>query len=426
MPFSLSFYHLAKAAVPLGLLLALSQASTSASPKFKVLHAFGLGYDGGGLYSSLILDARGDLYSTTWGGGSYGYGTVFELLPLAHKGWKERVLHSFDWRTDGNGATGPLALDDGGNLYGTTSQNGPNSQGAAFELSPSSKGRWIETRLYGFGARAHDGAGPLSGLLSDGTGNFYGTTVGGGDYEGGTVFELTPVSGGWQENVLFSFCHDINPCTDGDDVRAGLIWDSGGNLYGTTALGGTGKGGDWGTAYELKHLAGGKWKHIVLHSFPANDRDGKLVYGGLVIDKSGNLYGMTLQGGGAGCGGPGCGTVYKLTLTNRGWKETVLYNFSNPTKGAGPTSSLALDAFGNLWGTAGGGTGQCNGGCGVVFKMTPLADGRWTYTLIHDFNGDDGAYPYASVIFDKNGNLYGTTELGGGGHHVGVVFEITP
>lgn len=399
--------------------------SASAAPKYKVLHAFGPGYDGGGLYSSLVLDGEGKLYSTSWGGGKYGYGTVFDLSPLAHGRWKESVLHSFNWRTDGNGATGPLILDAGGNVYGTTSQNGPNSQGAAFELSPSSKGGWTETKLYGFGHGPHDGAGPLSGLLSDGAGKFYGTTAGGGEYEGGTVFELTPVSDGWQESILFSFCHNINPCTDGDDVRAGLVWDSAGNLYGTTALGGTGKGGDWGTAYELKHLADGAWKHILLHSFPASNKDGKLVYAGLILDKSGNLYGAAAQGGGTGCGGSGCGTVYELARTKGGWKESVLYDFPDPSKGGGPISSLTFDASGNLWGTAGGGSGNCNGGCGVVFEMTPRANGKWKYTVVHSFNGEDGEYPGASVIFDDKGNLYGTTEAGGTRGY-GVVFEITP
>jgi len=407
----------------IALSLALLAAEAGASPKYKVLRSFGAG---GGLYGSLILDAEGNLYGESWGGGVYGFGTAFELSPSAGGHWKRKVLHSFDWRTDGNAPYGSLLLDAVGNLYGTTSENGIHSQGAAFELSPSSKGQWAETKLFAFGS-GHDGAGPHAGFIADGSGNLYGTTYGGGEYDEGTVFELTPESDGWEETILYSFCANVNPCTDGDAVYAGLTWDSAGNLYGTTEYGGEGVGGDWGTAYELEHQPDGTWKHILLHSFPASANDGKLVYGGLVLDKLGNLYGTTLQGGGQGCGeGTGCGTVYKLTPTTTGWKETVLYNFANPKNGAGPSSSLTFDASGNLWGTAAGGTGQCEGGCGVVFKMTPGSNGKWTYSAVHHFTGNDGAYPNASVVFDSKGSLYGTTELGGGGTSVGVVFEITP
>ena len=160
----------------------------------------------------------------------------------------------------------------------------------------------------------------------------------------------------------------------------------------------------------------------MLHSFPAFNSDGSVLYDGVVVDKAGNLYGATAQGGSS----TNCGVIFKLSPKADGkWDETILYDFPKPTEGCG-SSTLTFDKKGNLWGTAGGGTGECNGGCGVVFKMTPAAKGKWKYSVVHDFTGTDGAYPAAAVVFDQHGNLYGTTELGGPGHSVGVVFEITP
>ena len=337
------------------------QTAAWAASNFKVLRSFGPGYKGGGLYSGLAVDAKGDLYSTSWGGGKNDLGTVFELRPSGQGGWKEPVLHSFDRQTDGGDPRGTLLLDGGGNLYGTTSLGGPNIDGVVFQMAHGAGG-WSFTVIDDFGSHG--------GVIADNLGNLYGT-IGPGEYNEGAVTELSSDAERWEQTYLYSFCPKISSCPDGDAPATGVVFDSDGNLYGTTMLGGTGKGGDWGTAYELKYLPDGSWKHIVLHSFPANDGDGKLVYGGLVVDKSGNLYGTTTQGGGSGCGGPGCGTVYELVRAGNQWKETVLYNFSNPTKGAGPISSLTFDASGNLWGTGGGGSAQCNGGCGVVFKMTP-------------------------------------------------------
>lgn len=331
------------------------------------------------------------------------------------------MLHSFNWRTDGNAPSGGLIFDAARNLYGTTSENGAHSQGAAFELSPTSKGEWAETKLYSFGSD-HDGAGPRSGLISDPSGNLYGTTYGGGEYGEGTVFELTPESNGWAETILYSFCANINPCLDGDGVYAGVIFDSAGNLYGTTEFGGKGKQ-DYGTAFELKHMPNGSWQHLLLHSFPSFPGDGELVYAGLVFDRLGNLYGATNSGGACNT----CGTVFKLTRGTDGrWKESILYNFPKPYDGSSPGASLVFDAVGNLYGTAAtGGNDACPNGCGVVFKLTPGAGGRWTYSVVHRFNFHDGANPAAALILDDKGNLYGTTTIGGAGGY-GVVFEITP
>jgi uncharacterized repeat protein (TIGR03803 family) len=396
----------------------LLATDAGANPKYKVLHAFGAG---GGLYSSLILDGEGNPYGESWGGGVYNYGTVFELSLSIGGGWRRRVLHSFNWSADGNAPSGGLIFDAAGNLYGTTSENGAHGQGAAFELSPASKGEWAETKLYSFGSD-HDGAGPRSGLISDVSGNLYGTTYGGGEYGEGTVFELTPEAHGWAETILYGFCANINPCVDGDAPYAGLTWDTVGNLYGTTELGGKGVGGDWGTVFELEHTSTG-WRHLLLHSFPGFQGDGKVVYAGVIFDRSGNLYGATNSGGACNT----CGTVFKLTRGTDGrWKESVLYNFPKPYDGSSPGASLVFDKAGNLYGTAAtGGNNACANGCGVVFKLTPGAGGKWTYSVVHRFDFQDGANPAAALILDNKGNLYGTTTIGGAGGY-GVVFEITP
>ncbi len=199
-----------------------------------------------------------------------------------------------------------------------------------------------------------------------------------------------------------------------------LTWDASGNLYGATEGGGK---GNLGVVFQLEHTATG-WKEHVLHNFPAFPTDGDDPDGGPTLDQKGNVYGTTSQGG-----SKGNGTVFQLTRGTDGlWKETILYHFPIVKNGAGPEGVLAIDPLGNLYGTAGGGTGPCGGGgCGVVFKMSPPQPGftKWTYTVLHRFTGPDGALPVAGLTLDSKGNLYGTTVAGGAGGY-GVVFEITP
>jgi uncharacterized repeat protein (TIGR03803 family) len=320
-----------------------------AGPRFEVLSHFYAGNNNnGGLWGGLTLDAKGNLYGTTWGGGTSGRGTVFELSPVSGGRWKKR---------------GGVALDQAGNLYGN---------------------------------------------------------IGPGEFDNGAVTELVPGAGGWTQNYLCSFCEKAY-CPDRAIPVSGGILDDAGNLYGTTEYGGTGQqGGNWGTAYELRHNSDGTWQHQVLYNFPGFYGDGVRLLAGLVLDKYGNLYGATIQGGSIDCG-----TVFKLTHGTNGWKETIVHDFTQPKSGCGP-SAVTFDDAGNLYGTAGGGTGECEAGCGVVFKLTLASGSKWKYNVLHHFTGNDGAYPDAGVTLDQKGNLYGTTELGGGGHSVGVVFEITP
>ena len=274
-----------------------------------------------------------------------------------------------------------------------------------------------------------DGFSPQSGLIFDAAGNLYGTASLGGTYGCGTVFELSSMpGGGWTEKVLYSF--NCISGSDGFSPLAGLVFDAAGNLYGTTIGGGT---YDYGTVFELSPMPGGGWTETVLYSF-GNGTDGAYpAYGALIFDAAGNLDGTTSSGGTHNCqGNGGCGTVFQLSpTTGGGWSETVLYNFGNGTDGYSPEAGLVLDAAGNLFGTtAYGGANGCAvaqySGCGTVFELAPVAGGGWTETVVHNFgSGTDGVTPIAGLTFDPAGNLYGTTEVGGPSN-VGTVFQLSP
>lgn len=268
-------------AVVFALMVALTQSARAQTPTAgggwteRVLHNFGNGVDGASPWAGLIIDATGNLYGTTHDGGTYGVGTVFELTPTGGGGWTEKVLHSFNF-TDGGGPYGGLVMDAAGNLYGTTYAGGSGGWGTVFELTPTGGGGWTEKVLFSFG---DIGGGPYAGLIFDSAGNLYGTTIGGGTYGYGRVFELTPTGGGgWTEKVLHSF--GIINATDGAGPYAGLIFDSAGNLYGTTYSGPVINGAYVGTVFELQPTGGG-WRETVLYSF-SNGTDGSSPYGGLV------------------------------------------------------------------------------------------------------------------------------------------------
>jgi uncharacterized repeat protein (TIGR03803 family) len=380
------------------------------APKYEVLHAFGASKDGAGLYSGLALDRQGNVYGTTSGGGPYGYGTVFQLTPHSNGTWTEAILHSFKNNgQDGDDLNGGLILDAAGSLYGTaTLGGGPYKYGTIFKLTPG-LGGWTLTVLHRFGFNKY-GCCPQASLVMDNAGNLFGTA--------GAAFELSADADGWKETLLHDFTGENG---DGFGPYAGVILDAAGNVYGTTERGGS---GDVGIVYRLRPSSGG-WKESVLHSFGAFHDDGQIPgVGALVSDASGNLYGTTSQGGRNTCVDVGCGTVFKLTPGAKGdWKETILYNFTDGANGAEPDAGVVMDKAGNLYGTTSAGGSSC--GCGLIYKLAPGSNGKWTYTVLHRFTGYDGAGPNANLILDDKGNLYGTTTTGGAGGY-GVAFQLTP
>jgi len=398
------------ASVAFGLVL-LGAVRLEAGTEYKVLHSFGGKPDGGGVYAGLAIDGEGNLYGTTCCGGAYGYGTAFELIPSSDGQWTEIILHSFcaTSRCD-DGAlprTTPV-LDSQGNLYGA-------SNVATFEMKRSADG-WTFLIVCDC----------ISPSVFDSAGNLYG--IGGpGTHIAGAVAELSPLDVVWTNTtytLLYSFCSWPPNCRDGEPPEWGLSWDAAGNLYGATEFGGDHSAPECspncGVVYQLQAL-GGKRKYHRLHSFAAFEGDGVLPQAGVTVDSRGNVYGTTLYSTASS------GTVFELSPQQDGsWKETILYDFPNPEKNGGaPAGGVTFDNHGNLYGTASAG-GDPNCSCGVVFKMTPQANGKWSYTVLHRFQGTDGVGPGYNLIFDKDyKHLYGTTVEGGSGGY-GVVYEITP
>jgi uncharacterized repeat protein (TIGR03803 family) len=409
-------------------------ATPAAAQQERVLHSFNYnGHDGYNPDAGLVIDAMGNLYGTTFNGGAgscvngngavIGCGTAFELMPNSEGGYSEKILHSFNYNgRDGYNPLAGLILDVAGNLYGTTLLGGSGTCsdgngvvigcGAVFELTPAANGCWSEQILHSFHNNGTDGVGPYSGVVFDAAGNLYGTTIGGGIYAYGTVYELTPrTGGGWRQMILHNF-----EDADGQEPRGGVILDGLGNLYGTTLHGGTFFNG---VAFELSPQTDGPWTEIVLHSFGGSG-DGFIPDSGPIFDQAGNLDGTTDLGGAFGLGG----TAFELTPAAGGsWTETVMYSFGNGTDGCCPLAGLTLDASGNLYGTTlGGGTA----GFGTAFELTAAGGGVWNETQLHSFGeGEDGSVPDGGLIFDTSGNLYGTTDSGGT-YGYGTVFEIVP
>ncbi len=331
------------------------------------------------------------------------------------------VLHNFADNThDGRDSQANLAFDKAGNLYGTTTFGGANGYGTAFKMTPKAGEGWAEKTIYSFNNDGTDGINPAGGLVIDSAGNLYGSTARGGANNFGVVFEISPKAGGeWSEKILLTF----NNANGGVPYGNRLLLDSAGNLYGTTQFGGAYANTLGGTVFELSPAADGTWTETILHSFNANGTDGYEPLAGLVLDAQGNLYGTTFYGG-AGC----CGIVFQLSPSASGnWTETILHSFrTQPLDGYNAVASLIIDAAGNLYGTTiYGGHGACPGGCGTVYQLAPAGDGRWVYKIISSLSDTDGVQPTASVILDSAGNLYGTT-IAGGSYAGGTAFKMSP
>jgi len=325
------------------------------------LYSFRGGTDGSGPVAGVYIGPNDNLYGTTYRGGGtgchgFGCGTVFTvkklcLGPLCQ--YVASVIYRFTGGADGADPGGPLVFDQTGAVYGTTIDGGLRygcggpGCGVVFKLTQSGSS-WIEQVLYQF-AGGSDAQLPIGGVIFDTAGNLYGTTQSGGSRGKGTVFKLTPAGSGWTEQILYSF----QGGTDGYYPQSGLIFDPAGNLYGTTVFGGTSSGG----------------------------------------------------------------TAFELVWSGEAWNHTVLYNM---TGNAGPFASLYMDPAGNLYATS-----YQDGlyALGSAFKLTA---GSWTYSSLHDFTGgSDGQYPQCNLTLANNGKFYGTASFGGGSGH-GVILEINP
>jgi uncharacterized repeat protein (TIGR03803 family) len=350
--------------------------------------------------------------------------------------WTETILHSFSYTglDSGIGPLAGLVMDATGNLFGTTWLGGPQGAGVAFELSPPAVkgGVWTYSLLYAFGGAGLSS--PEARLAIDEAGNLYDTTVSGGTgaCAGGCggVFKLAPpaqAGGAWTESVLFNFSGSFDT---GGGTSGGITMDAHGSLYGTTF---SGSGSPSGTVFRLTPTTGGKhWTHTVLYAF-AGGVDGADPEAEVVFDKNGNLYGMTNYGGSGSpnCFGVACGTVFQLMPTPSGpWMHTVLYSFNGGKDSGYPERTLTLDEAGNLYGTTSiGGDPSCGGGtgCGTVFRLSPPASelGQWTETILHRFTGGKQGIGPGGLTFGKDRLLYGPA--GTGAIDIdGLIFAVTP
>jgi hypothetical protein len=410
-------------------ILTVSDSARAVPHKYHILHAFQGGIDGAQPTGSLVVDAVGNLYGSTAQGGSgqcqsngtiVGCGTVFELSPPTggKKYWTKTLLYDFQG-SDGNSPS-PLIADSAGNLYGVT-EFGGNGQcnlyqipgcGTVFELSPGA-GAWTETILYNFQGSS-DGELPAVALVNDSAGNLYGTTMLSGGSNPGIVFELSPPGGGggWTESILFFGFGNQLP----DGLYASLILDQKGNLYSTSVNGGA---YDAGTVFELSPpiVKGGAWTETTLYSFDSYIGPVSPV----IFDGKGNLFGTLFEGG-------LWGQVFELSPPkNKGgdWTESVLYSFAGGTAGLNPFAGLVFDQAGNLYGNTYGDDGMDPVVFGTVYKLIPRAKGSWGENLLHEFEDDPAEFPVGKLVFGLQGDLYGAAAGGNSSAPGGVVFSIS-
>ncbi len=378
------------------------------SMQAQTLHVlFTNSYPPGGDLSGITLDTAGNLYGTIY------YGTpesVFELKRDSPN-WVFQPLYYFHYLNDGHAPYAPLVFGPDGALYGTTIQGGYYGylgEGTVFSVRPSHNpcesticlGSEIPVYWFGGAKNANDGYFPNE-VMFDSSGNLYGTTLHGGRYQLGTAYELTPTQNGWTEVIIDNFSGNGGP----ENPSSGLTFDAAGNLYGTAA------GGAYGVVYELVRSGQG-WTEKTLYSFQGGN-DGAYPVGGLVFDAAGNAYGTT-----AGFYQSQPGTVFELSPQSDGsWSETVLYVFP----GNGPVADLVKDSAGNLYGTTPGMPGTNPDHNGMAFKLSQTG-GVWNFTQLYEFTGGaDGAFPGGRVAIDSAGNIYGECVAS-----PGTIWELTP
>jgi uncharacterized repeat protein (TIGR03803 family) len=370
--------------------------------------------------------------------------TTVLSVPIVSAQSKYKTLYTFPGSHKGGyEPEGRVIFDQAGNLYGTTAAGGKvikhcyEGCGTVFKLTPQSNGGWAKAVLYKF-TGGEDGARPSGNLIFDTAGNLYGTASSGGDvqqcggYGCGVVFKLSPKADGtWTESVL----HTFSDGQDGANPASGVIFDQNGSLYGTTEGGNNLSqcgGYGCGSVIKLTPQADGTWSESTVYNFTGG-ADGGTPAAGLIFDQVGNLYGTTQGGGnfGQNCGSSGCGVVFEVSPQGNGnWTESVLYSFAGRESGDIPSGGVIFDRAGNLYGTTYYG-GTSTGTAGLVFELNPTRDSTWTENVLYDFKGAaDGANPPDGVVFDKAGNLYGTAQVGGNFkqcvYGCGVVFRLSP
>jgi len=376
----------------LAVLTNVAQAQT-----YTVLYTFSGPCGGGFAVGGITLDQASRIFGTTAYGGVHDGGAVYRL---AHEGqgWICYAVYSFGYQDqDGSNPYSGVVFGPDGLIYGTTSDYGAHGYGTVFRLQPRPHAcagamcPWNETILYNFTGGADGGYPGYGKLVFDQAGNICGTTNSGGIRDSGVVFKLTPSGSGWSESVIWDFANG-----GGYSPVSGVIFDSAGILYGTTPS----------TVYELSPTQSG-WTETTLSTTVGGA-------GGLTWDAHGNLYGMTGDGGQVGDA-----SVYKLTPQQGGWTSSVLYDFGQQY--IAPAAAPTFDAQGNLYGPL----PTYPATDGLIFKLTPSGD-QWIYSPYYEwFGGSGGGGPIGAVVFDANGNMYGTTAgvgIGGGS----ALWEITP
>lgn len=338
------------------------------------------------------------------------------LIPVRvlHAASTEQVIYSFAGDEDGEYADTDLVVDSAGNIYGTTVQGGDFSTGTVFELSPSGS-TWTHTVLYDFTGGA-DGGQPYKGVTLDAQGNLYGTTVVGGSggicaEDGcGVVYKLTKSGSTWTQTVIYNFTGG----KDGYEPGAGLTFDKQGNLYGMTPVGGAFGAG---VIYQLKPQSDGSWKFRVIHTFTGGNDGGSGSAGRLIFDSAGNIYGVATTGG-----ANGDGTAFELTPNGGGFKLKTLYSFKGQPDAGFPYGAVIFDNSGNLYGTT-----YYDGAndLGSVYKLSN-SGGVWSESVLYSFKGGkDGKSSISNLVLDSAGNLYGTSSEGGAQCSCGTIFKLT-
>jgi uncharacterized repeat protein (TIGR03803 family) len=361
----------------------------------------------------LLEDNAGNFYATTRGGGTYGVGTVMELSPPAVKGgaWTLTTLYNFvPYGSGGYVPISDLVRDQAGAFYGTTYMGGDAvcNCGVVYKLVPPTVqgGAWTQSQLYAFTGRS-DGRLPVPAALALTTkGTLYGVTSRGGAWDSGVLFQLTTKNGiSYTESVLYSF----GDLSDASTPSGPILMDSAGSLYGVTSLGGA---FGQGTLYKFVPAANGQLAtESILYSFGASTTTGSYPNGNLVFDVGGDIYGVT-NGGGAN----GDGVVYMLAPAKTSWTESILFAFDT-NDGTNPIGGLTWNHKTNqLYGTTSSGN-MHPAGDGTVFKLSPPAvkGGAWTEATLYQFTYRvNGGYPTGSVTLEtKTGDLYGTAQNGG-------------